>query len=124
MTAYIIRRIVHMIPVLLGVTIIAFTVMRIIPGDVAQLMMGENANPQDLQKLRESLGLNQPIHVQYIQWLGNALRGDLGTSFRNPNQTVAQVIMERLPITMQLSFFAIGLGLLISIPAAVLSALK
>lgn len=124
MIAYIIRRIIHMIPVLIGVTVIAFTIMRIIPGDVAQLMLGENGNPQDIQKLRESLGLDKPIHIQYLSWIGNALRGDLGTSFRNPNQTVVQVIMERLPVTLQLSFMAIALGLCISIPAAVLSALK
>ncbi len=124
MIAYIIRRLIHMIPVLIGVTIITFAVMRVIPGDVAALMLGENANPQDIQKLRETLGLNQPIHIQYGEWLWNAVRGDLGTSFRNPNQTVSEAIIERLPVTMQLSFFAIALGLTISIPAAVISALK
>ena len=124
MLAYIIRRLIHMIPVVLGVTIITFVVMRVIPGDVAALMLGENATPQDIQKLRESLGLNEPIHIQYLQWLGNAITGDLGTSFRNPNQTVTEAIIERLPVTMQLSSLAIGLGLLISIPTAVISALK
>jgi len=113
-----------MIPVVLGVTIITFVVMRVIPGDVAALMLGENATPQDIQKLREALGLNEPIHIQYLQWLGDAIRGDLGTSFRNPNQTVTEAIIERLPVTMQLSSLAIGLGLLISIPTAVISALK
>ncbi len=124
MLAYIIRRLIHMIPVVLGVTIITFVVMRVIPGDVAALMLGENATPQDIQKLREALGLNEPIHIQYLQWLGDAIRGDLGTSFRNPNQTVTEAIIERLPVTMQLSSLAIGLGLLISIPTAVISALK
>lgn len=124
MLAYIIRRLIHMIPVVIGVTIITFVVMRVIPGDVAALMLGENATPQDIQKLRESLGLNEPIHIQYLQWLGNAITGDLGTSFRNPNQTVTEAIIERLPVTMQLSSLAIGLGLLISIPTAVISALK
>lgn len=124
MTAYIVRRMIQMIWVLLGVSIIIFALMRVIPGDVAALMLGEAANAEEIAKLRHSLGLDRPIHVQYVEWLGNALKGDLGRSFLNPNQTVTAAILERLPVTMELAFFSISLGLIIALPAAVISALK
>ena len=81
MGPYILRRLVSSIPVLFLVTLISFSLMQLVPGDPAILVAGLNATPEEVERVREQLGLNQPFHVQLLAWYANLLRGDLGTSF-------------------------------------------
>ena len=83
MLAYIIRRILGLFPVLFGVTVIVFLLIRLIPGDPAVVMLGDRASAEDVARVRELLGLNDPLHVQFAKYMGRLLRGDLGTT-RNP----------------------------------------
>ncbi len=80
MMRYLFKRVLTVIPVLLGVSILVFAFVRMIPGDPALIMLGERATEENVQQVREQLGLNEPIYKQYLIFLGNALRGDLGTS--------------------------------------------
>jgi peptide/nickel transport system permease protein len=78
MTAYILRRIAQVVPVLIGVSILAFLMSHLVPGDPVSVMLGQSGTAEDVERLREELGLNDPIYVQYGRFVGNALQGDLG----------------------------------------------
>ena len=121
MWKYVARRLLQILPVLLGVSLLVFVAMHLIPGDVAQLLLGEKGSEQDLQRLRHQLGLDQPIYVQYFRFLAGVVRGDLGNSIRT-RQPVIWEIGQALPVTIELSLaalmFAILLGLLIGIVTA------
>ena len=82
MTQYVIRRVLAIIPVLVGISIIVFLLVHLIPGDVAQILLGTQATDQQLETLRRSFGLDRPLPVQYLDWLSHILRGDFGVSFR------------------------------------------
>src|SRR5688500_20374280 len=98
MHRYLIRRLLLTIPVLLGVATLVFSLIHFIPGDPAQAMLGEGAAPEDVAQLRERLGLNRPLLVQYGSFLKGLSQGDLGVSLRN-DQPVLQQILERMPAT-------------------------
>ena len=83
MGQFVVRRLLSLIPVLLGVSIVVFSLIRLIPGDPVIVMLGERARPADIERLREEMGFNRPIVVQYLEWMGHVLRGDLGTSIIN-----------------------------------------
>jgi peptide/nickel transport system permease protein len=121
MWKYIARRLVQMLPVLLGVSVLVFLGMHLIPGDVAQLLLGERGSDQELQRLRHQLGLDQPIYIQYLRFLGGAVHGDFGDSIRT-RQPVIWEIGQALPVTIELSLaalaFAIVVGLLIGVISA------
>ena len=104
------KRLIHMIPVLFGIVLVVFLMVRLIPGDPARIMLGTHATEEKLADLRATLGLDQPIYQQFVLFMGNVLRGDLGTSlvFRRP---VAVVIAERLPPTLFLVTYAAILSL-------------
>lgn len=121
MTRYIAKRLIAMIPVLLLVSIIVFTLIRLIPGDPAIAMLGEEATPQMIASLRAEFGLDQPIPIQYVVWLGRVLRGDLGNSTR-ARQPVTQAIVERLPATIELTILALLISLTIAVPVGIISA--
>jgi len=123
MTAYIIRRLLLMIPVALLVSVIIFTLLRLTPGDPIRTMMGEDPDPKTIVALRHAYGLDQPIPVQYVAWLGRLLHGDMGRSLRS-RQPVREAIGERLPATLELGLAALAYSLLIAIPVGVLSAVK
>ena len=106
MLAYIIRRIMIMIPTLLGVSIIVFMMLHITPGDPAELLLGERATEQALNELREHLGLNEPLHVQYGLFLKRLLKGDLGETIWT-RQKVWIEVKQRFPATIELSVFAL-----------------
>jgi peptide/nickel transport system permease protein len=125
MTAYILRRLVHLVPVLLLVSAIVFFVFHVIPGDAAVVLLGgggEKIDPEALAALRRKMGLDQPLYVQYLIWLANAVRGDLGTSYIN-QQSVLSLLLEKLPATLELGLLGMLLSLVISIPVGILSAL-
>jgi ABC-type dipeptide/oligopeptide/nickel transport system permease component len=118
---YLVRRLLMTIPVLLGVATLVFALIHLVPGDPAQSMLGDSAPQAEVERLRESLGLNDPLLVQYKRFLGGVLRGDLGKSFRN-NRPVTEEIRSRLGRTMQLAVAAMVVAMAIAIPLGILAA--
>jgi len=125
MATYILQRVLQMIPVMIMATIISFSIIFLLPGDPALLILGDQlaADRSIYEAKRAELGLDRPLPIQYLDWLGKTLRGDLGLSTRD-RQPVAQGIKERLPVTLQLAGLGLLLALVISIPAGIISALK
>jgi len=120
---YLIRRLINMVPVLLGLTLAVFLIMRVIPGDVAALMLEESPTAQRKDELRRQLGIDRPMHEQYLGWVGNALRGDFGTSFWT-NRSVLGEIRRTAPVTLELALLASGIALMLALPIGILSAVK
>jgi peptide/nickel transport system permease protein len=123
MLSFAVRRLLYAVPTLLLVTIMVFALVRVLPGDPALLMLGEEATPELVDILNRDLGLDRPLPQQYLSWIGNALRGDLGVSLRN-NESITKLVLEKLPTTLELSFFAIVIAFALSIPAGIFTALK
>jgi peptide/nickel transport system permease protein len=125
MTAYIIRRILQMVPVLFVVSAISFSLLFVLPGDPALAILGEEQakNQQLYQQLRSELGLDRPLPVQYLDWASKVVRGDLGTSTRT-QLPVSQLLVQRLGPTVQLSAMAMLLGVLVGVPVGIISAVK
>ena len=121
MLRYFVRRVLLAVPVLLGVATLVFSLIHLVPGDPAQAMMGDGASPQDVAELRKNLGLDQPLLTQYVAFLGNAVKGDLGKSFRT-GQPVTTMIIERIPATAELAVAAMFIAILIAIPLGVIAA--
>ena len=123
MFAYIIRRIMIMIPTLLGVTIIVFLMLHATPGDPAELLLGERATENSLQQLREHLGLNEPLYVQYGMFMGRLLRGDLGETIWT-RQKVWTEVKQRFPATIELSLVALFISCVAGMILGIISATK
>lgn len=123
MTGYILRRLVLMIPVLIIVAVIIFALIHITPGDPAAVMAGEDATASDVEEMRERLGLNEPLHIQFFEWTLDAVRLDFGDSIFL-RQPVTEAMMERVQPTFLLTLYALTVALLISIPAGVIAAVK
>ncbi len=121
MKKYIIRRLLLVIPILLGVSFFSFILVRLIPGDPARIILGERATEEELERLREELGLNEPIIHQYLLFLGRAIKGDLGRSIFT-RELVFKEVMHRFPATIELSLFAITLASIIGILAGIYAA--
>ncbi|HEU5300193.1 MAG TPA: ABC transporter permease [bacterium] len=121
MLKYIQQRLLHLVPVLLGVSLLVFFGMHLIPGDVAQLLLGDKGTEAELTRLRHQLGLDRPVYIQYLRFLSGAVQGDFGVSLRT-RQPVVWEIAQALPVTVQLSaaalLFALVVGLLLGILAA------
>jgi peptide/nickel transport system permease protein len=116
------RRLIAVIPTFLLVSVLIFVLVRLLPGDPAQLMLGEAANPESIAALNRKLGLDQPLPVQYYKWFSNALRLDLGRS--NTGTTVNELIQQKLPITFQLTLIAVTISVLLAFVAGTISALQ
>jgi peptide/nickel transport system permease protein len=114
------RQLVRLVVVLFCVTLLTYTIVNILPGDVAIVILGSLATPEDIAGLRADLGLDRPMLVRYFDWLGSALSGDLGRSYRN-GEPVVQAILDRLPVSLQLMVMAQVIALGIAIPVALLS---
>jgi peptide/nickel transport system permease protein len=123
MLSYVIRRVLSMIPSLFLASIIVFSFIHFIPGDPAVVMLGDMATPEQVQQLREALGLDRPVYVQYIRWLSGILRGDLGNSIFF-HQPVTRVIASRAETSIFIALISMALIALIGIPIGVLSAVK
>lgn len=124
MRQYILRRIFAMIPVLFIVSVISFSLLYILPGDPALTMMGEDSgNEEQYLALREQLGLDDPLYIQYGNWAWSILQGDFGRSVRT-NEPVLELLLSRLPITFYYGATAMIIGIAIAIPVAMVSALK
>jgi len=122
MTGYIIRRIILIIPVVLLLTVILFVVLRLTPGDPAQVELGEEATPQTVAALHHQLGLDKPIPVQYVIWLGRVARGNLGKSLAN-SESVTSLIGERLPVTIELGILVFVIHLILAVILGTASAI-
>jgi peptide/nickel transport system permease protein len=123
MGTYVLRRLLIAIPSLLIASFIVFTLPRLIPGDVVQLMLEEKAYGKDLEELRAKLGLDRPIHVQYVTWLAAVARGDLGESLWT-RQAVLVELGRRMPVTLVLGSMAIVVAVLIGVPVGVVAAVR
>lgn len=123
MGSYILRRLLSMIPVLFIVSLIVFSLLHLTPGDPALSMLGEEATPDSVALLRERLGLDQPLPVQYVKWMTSVLTGDLGRSIRS-NQPVSESITTRLPVTIELTILSVLISLMISIPVGIIAAMR
>lgn len=123
MIPFLLRRLLGGLPTLLLVTLLVFALTHLLPGDPIRLLLGEEANPQLAAELRRQLGLDRPVLVQYLGWLGDLLQGDFGRSLKN-NLPVGPVLLEKLPTTVQLSFLAMLVAVVIAIPAGVFAALR
>ncbi|QTN00328.1 ABC transporter permease subunit [Sediminibacillus dalangtanensis] len=123
MLKYILRRLVMLIPVLLGVSILTFSLIHLIPGDPARSMLGEKSTESQLEQLREELGLNDPYVVQYGRFVGKILQGDLGESVKSQEE-ISVEIASRLPATVELTVFAMILAMVVGILAGVIAAVK
>ena len=123
MKRYLAKRLLIAVPSLLIASLIVFTLPRLLPGDAVQLMLAEKAYAKDVDELRAKLGLDRPLAVQYVEWLGRVTRGDLGESLwtRRP---VLQELGQRLPVTLELAFFALAFALAIAVPVGVISAAR
>jgi peptide/nickel transport system permease protein len=122
-TRYIVRRVLLMVPVAFLVTVIAFGLLRLSPGDPVLIYAGEERDPAVLAQIRQSLGLDQPLPVQYVAWVGHLVQGDFGRSIRT-RQRVSEAIVERLPATLELGGAALLLSAAVALPIGTLSALK
>ena len=121
--AYLIRRLLLTIPILFIVSVVCWSMINLIPGDPATVILGPEASEQAKEQMRERLGLNNPLVVQYVDWLGNVLRGDLGESLRD-GTPVSQLILQRLPVTLELAIGTFLISLTIAVVAGILSASK
>lgn len=123
MTAYVLRRLFQMLPVLLVASFAIFAMIYAVPGGPVAVIVGENAGPEEIAAAIQRYGLDRPMVVQYADWLGRAMTGDFGLSLHS-RQPVLQLIGERLPATLQLALAAIFVALVIGIPVAIASAVR
>jgi len=123
MREYIIRRLLLVPVTLLIVSFLVFSLTRLIPGDIVDLMFEEKEYAKDMEEMREKLGLNKPIYTQYFSWMGNVLRGDWGKSLWN-GDPVLQEIGKRWPITLELGIMALIMALLVGFPIGIFSAIR
>lgn len=127
MPAFILRRLLQAVPLLLGIATVTFFMAHLAPGDPMDMYLEERyrreVDPEVVELIRKKYGLDQPVHVQYVRWMQNVARGDLGESFRY-RRPVADLIAERVPYTLQLSVLALLTGTLIGIALGIVSAIK
>ncbi|WP_298972533.1 ABC transporter permease [uncultured Roseobacter sp.] len=123
MLSFFLRRVAIALPTILLISVFVFALQKLLPGDPLLVLAGEERDPEVLEFLREKYRLNDPIPVQYLTWVGNALQGDLGTSFRT-NQPVTELIAQKLPVTIQLAVMSLIFAVVIGIPAGILSAYR
>jgi peptide/nickel transport system permease protein len=123
MLGFVARRLVYLVPVLVAVSLLTFLIASLLPGDLAYVILGDQATPDKVEALRHDMGLDQPIWWRYLAWLGHVLQGDFGRSFRT-GQTVLQAVSERLPVSIELMLLAELAALAIGIPLAIACAVR
>jgi peptide/nickel transport system permease protein len=123
MSKYLIRRVAALIPVLLGISVLVFFLVHLIPGDPVQVMLGERATPEIIEQVRKDMGFDQPLYVQYFDYLGRVMRGDLGKSIFTRNE-IAEELKSRFPATIELAGTAMLIAVLVGIPAGIISAAR
>jgi peptide/nickel transport system permease protein len=117
--AYAARRLLLAVPLLFGMSLLVFGLMRLVPGDPAVAVLGYKATPEGIKALREAFHLDEPVAAQYLRWLAGAVRGDFGVDFRQ-NEPIGRMILDRLPVTLELTLFASLCAALIGVPLGLL----
>jgi peptide/nickel transport system permease protein len=120
-TTYVARRVLAIVPVVFGISVLVFLLVHLIPGDVAPILLGTQATDQQIETLRRTFGLDRPLPIQYLDWLSHVLRGDFGVSFRT-NRPVLPDLVSRFGVTLQLTLVSMLVALLVAIPLGVASA--
>ncbi|GAX91725.1 ABC transporter permease [Effusibacillus lacus] len=123
MGRYILNRMVTMIPILFGISVLVFTIMHMVPGDPASIMLGTNATPEAIAAMRQSMGLDKPVVTQYLNWISGLLQGNFGESVRT-GEAILPEILDRFSVTLQLSIFAAIIGWTIAVPVGIVSAVR
>ena len=123
MLRFLARKLFYLVPVLLAVSLLTFLIASLLPGDLAYVILGDQATPENVEALRRDLGLDQPIWWRYLGWLGHVLEGDLGRSFRT-GQTVLKAVVERFPVSFELMLLAQIIALVIGVPLAIICAAR
>jgi peptide/nickel transport system permease protein len=123
LTAFLIRRLATILPTLIFVTMLIFGLQQLLPGDPAVVLAGEEQDPEVIAYLRERMHLDEPLPMRYLYWVGGVLRGDLGESVRS-QQPVLELVLQKLPVTIELAVLAMLIAMLIGIPAGILSAVR
>ncbi|MGM1046442.1 MAG: ABC transporter permease [Bacillota bacterium] len=124
MLMYTVRRLIQTIPVVIGVTIIVFLLMHLIPGDAAQVIVGEGAPKEKVEQIRESLGLNDPLPLQYWNYVSQLAQGDLGDSIRSSRPIADEIFKSRFWITVELALYSTMLAVFLGLTAGIISAVK
>ena len=120
---YLLRRTLHLVPVLLGLSVLIFVVSRVIPGDPVRLALGTEATEEQVQQLRKQTGLDRPLAVQYIMYMAGVLRGDFGYSLRT-HRNVTKDLIDFFPATLELTTVAMGIAVVIGVPLGILAAVR
>ena len=123
MHRYLARRLLLIVPTLVGVSVVVFGLVRLLPGDAVTMLLQDYAYARDAEEMRARLGLDRPVYVQYVEWVGGIVRGDLGTSLRS-KAPIAEELAGRIPVTAQLGVLGMLVGLAVAIPVGVLSAVR
>ena len=123
MARVLITRLALAVPMLFGMSVLVFLIIRLVPGDPVLAVLGLNATPELVAAMREDLGLNDPIYVQYFHWLADILRGDFGIDYRS-NEPIGDLLADRLPVTVELAALSLLLAIAAAIPLGVLAALR
>lgn len=123
MRKYILKRLLSMIPAVFVVSVVIFLIIHLTPGDPAAVMLGDQADPEAIAALREALGLNDPLPVQYLRWLGGVLQGDLGQSLYS-DESMISMLLSHLGPTLSLTVFALAISLIAAVPLGILAARK
>ncbi|MBD3109993.1 ABC transporter permease [Bacillus sp. AGMB 02131] len=124
MFIFILRRTLQIIPVMIGVTLAVFLMMHLLPGDPASIMAGERADPEQVEQMRENLGLNDPLHIQYFNYVKKAVQGDLGTSIRTKSDIASEIFDNRFWITVQYAILGTALAVITGLIIGIISATK
>lgn len=123
MLVYALKRLAYSVPMLFGVSSLAFLLLNMLPSDIAQIKAGEDATPETIAAIRESMGLNRPVYERYFEWLGALLRGDLGVSWHN-GQSVISGIVASAPVTLSIVVLSLLLALIVGVPIGVIAAVR
>lgn len=123
MLRLIVQRLLALVPLLFIVSVLAFSFTSLLPSDPVDLILGDSGTQEQHEMLRERLGLNEPVHIRYVQWLGRALQGDLGNSFFN-SVSVTDAVMQRLPVTLSLTAMSALIAIVVGVAAGIAAALR
>ena len=123
MAKFVARRLIYLIPTLIGISLIIFVLMRVVPGDVAAIMLGDYANPRDVRELNETLGLDKPVIVQYMDWMWGLLRGNPGVSLYN-GKPVLDELLRAVPVSLELAILGVLFSIALGMPLGLISAVK
>src|SRR5690606_12019133 len=123
MLTFLVNRVLSSIPIIIIITLAVFTVMQLLPGDPTLAILGDEATPQSRAVLRERMGLDRPVHVQYLSWLGGILTGDVGRSLVD-NTPVTRAVGFAFPVTLQIALVSLFISISIGVPLGILSAAR